>query len=147
MDISSRACAFIRRYLRAFQFSAKPPLSLVHRSIISSRGTCRLCSMLHLDVDRVPPISHIPSTAANELPSVIGDATFLQIFCHSISRRLIAEPAMRSDPRISADLSRLPRFFIRIRAAPLACIARTGSVPCARAHAYVRYHLYVRRAN
>jgi len=44
--------------------------------------------MLHLDVDRVPPISHIPSTAANELPSVIGDATFLQIFCHSIPRRL-----------------------------------------------------------
>jgi len=88
VDISSRACAFIRRYLRAFQFSAKPPLSLVHRSIISSRGTCRLCSMLHLDVDRVPPISHIPSTAANELPSVIGDATFLQIFCHSIPRRL-----------------------------------------------------------
>lgn len=71
--------------------------------------------MLHLDVDRVPPISHIPSTAANELPTVIGDATFLQIFCHSIpfGFRLIVEPAMRSDPRISADLSCLLRFFIR----------------------------------
>lgn len=69
--------------------------------------------MLHLDVDRVPPISHIPSTATNELPTVIGDATtFLQIFCHSIlGFRLIAGPAKRSDPRISADLSRLPRFF------------------------------------
>lgn len=105
MDISSRACAFIRRYLRAFQFSAKPPLSLVHRSIISSRGTCRLCSMLHLDVDRVPPISHIPSTAANELPSVIGDATFLQIFCHSIPRRLSLN-CRTGDAKRSANFGR-----------------------------------------
>lgn len=37
--------------------------------------------MLHLDVDRVPAISHIPVTASNEFPN--GDATFLQIFSHS----------------------------------------------------------------
>lgn len=51
MDISSRACAFIRRYLRAFQFSAKPPLSLVHRSIISSQAladsvACFICTSI-----------------------------------------------------------------------------------------------------
>jgi hypothetical protein len=131
VDISSRACAFIRRYLRAFQFSAKPPLSLVHRSIISSRGTCRLCSMLHLDVDRVPPISHIPSTAANELPSVIGDATFLQIFCHSIPRRLSLN-CRTGDAKRSAnfgcDLSRPPRFFVRPKGAAFPRRG-TGSVP------------------
>ena len=115
MDISSRACAFIRRYLRAFQFSAKPPLSLVHRSIISSQALAdSVACFIWMSIEFHPYLTFLV-----RLPTSYRPLSAMPHFCkyfatrYPFGFRLIVESAMRSDPRISTDLSCLPRFFIR----------------------------------